>query len=128
MRGQPTVLVDRPDTAPRGESASATTPISSPFGPLKRISSPSAVAGAPPAEEADVVEDSVSATLDGVAPALVAAALVAELASPSSPQAAEQGGRPGGCHPQQAEAPQRLPSGQQPGLAVEGDLLHDVVL
>ena len=59
--------------------------------PLKRISSPSAVAGAPPAEDAGVARR-LGAGRRGRrrASALVAGALVEELASPSSPQAASR--------------------------------------
>jgi hypothetical protein len=79
------------NTAPRGVSVSATTPISSPLGPLKRISSPSAVAGASPLEEVGVLDDSpAGAPLDGVAPALLAAGLLEEPSSPPSPQAASR--------------------------------------
>src|SRR6478672_7851989 len=86
-------------TAPLGSSAAANAPISSPFGPAKRISSAATVLGATPLRpDADGVDDGAAAVVDaaavdGAAVVVVAAAVddaavepvvVADALSPSS--------------------------------------------
>ena len=129
VRRQPAVLVDHQHRT-TGRSASATSPISSPFGPAKRISSPVAEADAADSTAADVDGDP---DVGGRSAALVAGAFDAARAGRRGGVAVvaacrEQHAGRRGAHPQQPEAAQRFPTGEQALLAVEGDLLNDVVL
>jgi hypothetical protein len=78
-------------TAPFGDAASATTPINSPFGPLRRISSPAAAAApgrvvlGPTAEPGAGVAEALVDDASSSSPQPASSAAAAALVSPISP-------------------------------------------